>query len=135
MPTSRQSRLSEPASDNRRRGGRHRTCGANFRRGSVQAVNSPFIAFRQEAAGSSDLGPNCMSQLFAKMLVDVRMAKETAVTLSTHMTLNDGNTIPRLGLGVWCLADGEAPELVADPIDAGYRHIDTTQAYQNENGG
>ncbi|UXN68018.1 aldo/keto reductase (plasmid) [Devosia neptuniae] len=56
------------------------------------------------------------------------------MTLSPHITLNDGNTIPRLGLGVWRLADAEAPKLIAEAIDAGYRHIDTAQAYQNEGG-
>ena len=56
------------------------------------------------------------------------------MTLPPHITLNDGNTIPRLGLGVWRLSDEEAPRLVSDAIDAGYRHIDTAEAYQNEAG-
>jgi len=54
--------------------------------------------------------------------------------LPPHITLNDGNSIPRIGLGVWRLANVEAPQLVADAIDAGYRHIDTAEAYQNEAG-
>lgn len=56
------------------------------------------------------------------------------MTLSPHITLNDGNTIPRVGLGVWRLSDKDAPKLVSEAIDAGYRHIDTAQAYQNEEG-
>jgi 2,5-diketo-D-gluconate reductase A len=56
------------------------------------------------------------------------------VTLPPHIALNDGNSIPRLGLGVWRLPDNDAPQLVADAIDAGYRHIDTAEAYQNEAG-
>jgi len=56
------------------------------------------------------------------------------MTLPPHITLNDGNSIPRIGLGVWRLAEVEAPQLVADAIDAGYRHIDTAEAYQNEAG-
>jgi len=56
------------------------------------------------------------------------------VTLPPHIALNDGNSIPRIGLGVWRLPDGDAPQLVADAIDAGYRHIDTAEAYQNEAG-
>ncbi|WP_354044239.1 aldo/keto reductase [Devosia sp. UYZn731] len=54
--------------------------------------------------------------------------------MTSHIALNDGNAIPRVGLGVWRLADGEAPRLVSEAIDAGYRHIDTAQAYQNEAG-
>lgn len=56
------------------------------------------------------------------------------MTLQPHITLNDGNAIPRLGLGVWRVPDGEASQLVAESIDAGYRHIDTAEAYQNEAG-
>jgi 2,5-diketo-D-gluconate reductase A len=56
------------------------------------------------------------------------------MTLSPNIVLNDGNSIPRLGLGVWRLPDSDAPDLVAKAIDAGYRHIDTAEAYQNEAG-
>jgi 2,5-diketo-D-gluconate reductase A len=56
------------------------------------------------------------------------------VTLPSNITLNDGNIVPRLGLGVWRLSDTEAPRMVSDAIDAGYRHIDTAEAYQNERG-
>lgn len=56
------------------------------------------------------------------------------MTLPAHIALNDGNSIPRVGLGVWRLPDADAPQLVADAIDAGYRHIDTAEAYQNEAG-
>ena len=56
------------------------------------------------------------------------------MSIASNITLNDGNVIPRLGLGVWRLPDADAPGLVADAIKAGYRHIDTAQAYQNEAG-
>lgn len=56
------------------------------------------------------------------------------MTISPHIALNDGNTIPRLGLGVWRLAEEDAPKLISEAINAGYRHIDTAQAYQNESG-
>ncbi|WP_404402887.1 aldo/keto reductase [Pelagibacterium halotolerans] len=48
--------------------------------------------------------------------------------------LNDGNTIPQIGLGVWRLEDADAPSVIAEAIAAGYRHIDTAQAYGNEAG-
>jgi diketogulonate reductase-like aldo/keto reductase len=47
--------------------------------------------------------------------------------------LADGNTIPTLGLGVWQVPDGpECENAVRWALEAGYRHIDTAQAYGNE---
>ncbi len=47
--------------------------------------------------------------------------------------LADGNEIPLLGLGVWQVADGrEAEDAVRWALEVGYRHIDTAQAYGNE---
>lgn len=47
--------------------------------------------------------------------------------------LADGNQIPLLGLGVWQVPDGRACEnAVRWALEAGYRHIDTAQAYGNE---
>jgi 2,5-diketo-D-gluconate reductase A len=48
--------------------------------------------------------------------------------------LNDGHSIPQLGFGVWRLPDEDAPKVVQAAIDAGYRHIDTAQGYENEEG-
>ena len=47
--------------------------------------------------------------------------------------LNDGNQIPLLGLGVWQMSDGrECEDAVRWALELGYRHIDTAQAYGNE---
>ena len=47
--------------------------------------------------------------------------------------LRDGNAIPLLGLGVWQVRAGqEAENAVRWALEAGYRHIDTAQAYGNE---
>jgi diketogulonate reductase-like aldo/keto reductase len=47
--------------------------------------------------------------------------------------LGDGNEIPLLGLGVWQVPDGqECEDAVRWALEAGYRHIDTAQAYRNE---
>ena len=49
--------------------------------------------------------------------------------------LADGNEIPVLGLGVWQVRDGrECEDAVRWALQAGYRHIDTAQAYGNEEG-
>ncbi len=48
-------------------------------------------------------------------------------------TLSDGNSIPTVGLGVWQVSDGsECEDAVRWALQAGYRHIDTAQAYGNE---
>ena len=47
--------------------------------------------------------------------------------------LVDGNEIPFLGLGVWQVPEGrECEDAVRWALEAGYRHIDTAQAYGNE---
>src|ERR1700704_4894411 len=48
-------------------------------------------------------------------------------------TLADGNQIPLLGLGVWQIPNGPATvNAVRWALELGYRHIDTAQAYGNE---
>jgi 2,5-diketo-D-gluconate reductase A len=48
-------------------------------------------------------------------------------------TLADGNQIPTLGLGVWQVPNGPVCEnAVRWALELGYRHIDTAQAYGNE---
>src|SRR3954469_20036432 len=52
--------------------------------------------------------------------------------ISTRV-LADGNQIPLLGLGVWQVPNGpECEQAVRWALEAGYRHIDTAQAYGNE---
>lgn len=47
--------------------------------------------------------------------------------------LADGNRIPMLGLGVWQVPNGATcVNAVRWALDLGYRHIDTAQAYGNE---
>jgi 2,5-diketo-D-gluconate reductase A len=52
-----------------------------------------------------------------------------------HMTvLNNGVEIPQLGLGVFQVLPEDAQRVVETAFDAGYRHIDTAAAYNNEAG-
>jgi 2,5-diketo-D-gluconate reductase A len=48
------------------------------------------------------------------------------------ITLNDGNTIPQLGFGVFQIEPEETAEAVREAIEVGYRHIDTAEMYGNE---
>jgi 2,5-diketo-D-gluconate reductase A len=56
------------------------------------------------------------------------------MTEQTHLTFNDGRTIPQVGLGVWQTPNDTAVQVVKAALDAGYRHIDTAAAYRNEKG-
>ena len=49
-------------------------------------------------------------------------------------TLATGAEIPCLGFGTYLIADDEVAGVVSEAIRAGYRHIDTAEAYQNESG-
>jgi 2,5-diketo-D-gluconate reductase A len=48
--------------------------------------------------------------------------------------LNDGRSIPQLGLGVFQVPARETARVVAHALAIGYRHIDTAQMYGNEGG-
>jgi 2,5-diketo-D-gluconate reductase A len=49
-----------------------------------------------------------------------------------NINLNDGNTIPQLGFGVFQIDPGETAEAVTEALRVGYRHIDTAEMYGNE---
>ncbi|MGO3742934.1 aldo/keto reductase, partial [Kerstersia sp.] len=51
-----------------------------------------------------------------------------------HLVLHDKHSIPQLGLGVWRTPDDLAAPAVEAALAAGYRHIDTAAAYDNETG-
>ncbi|MCV7013659.1 aldo/keto reductase [Mycolicibacterium madagascariense] len=48
------------------------------------------------------------------------------------IALNDGHSIPAIGLGVWQTPPGDTERAVGAALDAGYRHVDTAAAYGNE---
>lgn len=52
-----------------------------------------------------------------------------------NSTLNNGVSMPQLGLGVWQAKDGEeVKNAIHWALDTGYRHIDTARIYKNEEG-
>jgi 2,5-diketo-D-gluconate reductase A len=52
--------------------------------------------------------------------------------LSPTITLNNGQKIPQLGLGVYKLETDIAEDLIHKAIESGYRRIDTASFYGNE---
>ena len=61
------------------------------------------------------------------------MASEGVAGSGSVRVLSDGSEIPLLGLGVWQVGKGrECVRAVRTALELGYRHIDTAQAYGNE---
>lgn len=54
--------------------------------------------------------------------------------LNQKIKLNNGVEIPVLGLGTWLIDNDTVCDVVANAIKLGYRHIDTAEAYGNEEG-
>lgn len=64
----------------------------------------------------------------------LRKEKHKMSVLTEEYTLSNGVKIPKIGFGTWLVDDDKVIEPVKDAINAGYRHIDTAQAYENEHG-
>ena len=56
------------------------------------------------------------------------------MVLEEFYKLNNGQRIPKIALGTWQTPNDVAATAVAAAIEAGYRHIDTAIAYENEAG-
>jgi 2,5-diketo-D-gluconate reductase A len=54
------------------------------------------------------------------------------VTSIPDITLNNGQTIPQFGFGVFQVEPKDTAAAVTTALEAGYRHIDTAQGYGNE---
>jgi diketogulonate reductase-like aldo/keto reductase len=56
-----------------------------------------------------------------------------ALTFGSRVTLNNGNTMPVLGLGMWQAGSGkQTRKAVATALEIGYRLFDTAKLYGNE---
>jgi aldehyde reductase len=51
---------------------------------------------------------------------------------SLNLKLNDGNSMPIVGLGTYLSEKGVISRAITDAIDCGYRHIDCAYFYQNQ---
>ncbi len=52
--------------------------------------------------------------------------------MTDELTLNNGVTLPTIGLGVYQSPPDETSAAVATALEVGYRHVDTAAAYGNE---
>ena len=53
---------------------------------------------------------------------------------NNEFILSNGVKVPALAYGTWLIKNKDAANCVKMAIEAGYRHIDTAQAYGNEEG-
>ncbi|GEO66042.1 aldo/keto reductase [Levilactobacillus spicheri] len=58
----------------------------------------------------------------------------TESVLTQRLTLNNGVSMPRVGLGVWKASNTDADHAVTQAIQHGYRLIDTAKQYGNQAG-
>ena len=54
--------------------------------------------------------------------------------MNEFFELSNGLKIPKVGLGTWLIDNDKVEEVVECALEAWYRHIDTAQAYGNEEG-
>ncbi len=64
--------------------------------------------------------------------LSLRIPDVPTVVAMNELTLNNGVTLPALGLGVFQSSPEDTRTAVAAALQAGYRHIDTAAAYGNE---
>lgn len=55
-------------------------------------------------------------------------------TLQESYILSNGISIPKIGLGTWQIPNDDVYQVTLDAIKVGYRHIDSANGYQNEEG-
>ena len=67
-------------------------------------------------------------------MTEAHTTSEFDPSIVPTVTLNDGNTIPQLGYGVFKIDPEQTEEMVAEALKVGYRHIDTAAIYGNEEG-
>ena len=58
----------------------------------------------------------------------------TAATTVPEIRLNNGQTIPQLGFGVFQVPPEQTRDAVLTAFEIGYRHVDTAEMYGNEKG-
>jgi 2,5-diketo-D-gluconate reductase A len=74
------------------------------------------------------------AHLQARLKASEHMITPTRSSTVPSIILNDGNTIPQLGFGVFQIPPEQTARAVGSALEAGYRHIDTAEMYGNERG-
>jgi len=67
-------------------------------------------------------------------MVDSSQQGRMIMTEATTLKLSDTVRMPKVGFGTYLISDEDAETYVTNAIEVGYRHIDTAEGYQNEQG-
>lgn len=96
-----------------------------------------FIQNGRKSNGKNNLNPNKLSENINQVKeenMDFTQINSNFNFNTKTVKLNNGYTMPILGLGTWTLTNEQAEECVYEAIKKGYRLIDTAQYYGDEVG-
>ena len=95
-------------------------------------LSSAFLISQHECCGNGcRMCPYEPKHIKGNQQLQKRWNQSKKKSYTTYM--NKIN-IPMIGLGTWLIPNDEAESITKDAVNLGYKHIDTAQAYQNEEG-
>ena len=95
-------------------------------------LSSQFLINQKQCCGNGcRMCPYEPQHIQGNQQLQKRWNQSKKKSYTTHM--NKIN-IPMIGLGTWLIPNDEAESITKDAIKLGYKHIDTAQVYQNEEG-
>mgnify|MGYP005642475531 FL=1 len=95
-------------------------------------LSSQFLINQKQCCGNGcRMCPYEPQHIQGNQQLQKRWNQSKKKSYNTHM--NEIN-IPMIGLGTWLIPNDEAESITKDAINLGYKHIDTAQVYQNEEG-
>ena len=125
--------LTKPRRRPTRRPSSRRGCPAEIERdGQVERDQRPPSTTTATSRSGVD-GAWAWSDSASQRNVRAPSRLRTGMTVPT-LTLNNRTEIPQLGFGVFQVPPAQTAEVVTQALEVGYRHIDTAQMYQNEQG-
>ena len=95
-------------------------------------LSSAFLISQHECCGNGcRMCPYEPKHIKGNQQLQKRWNQSKKKSYTTYM--NKIN-IPMIGLGTWLIPNDEAESITKDAVNLGYKHIDTAQVYQNEEG-
>ena len=96
---------------------------------AISAFGANFVACGSDS-GDSSVSESSVSSIGESSANQSALSK----ILGESYELSNGVKIPKLGLGLWRIENEKVPSVIESAIKSGYRHFDSAQAYENEQG-